>query len=161
MLLKIILCLLFIYSEAESLWTGKLTLIAVKEKQVAGNFPGWLTSHLEAISCHICFLQVWLSQHSLFRNKSQLMKWPSEISWRWMGHSTVVWRPYSADQYLRYLIPDCASAQTSWKMSNCTECVGGVRRDHQGMPVSWHTKSIFGLTLKIYSLKIRISLHTL
>lgn len=40
-------CLMFVYAEAESLWTGKSRLIAVEEKQVADNFPGWLASHHE------------------------------------------------------------------------------------------------------------------
>lgn len=58
MLLKIMVCLMFIYAEAESLWTGKRRLIAVKEKQVACNFPGWLASHSGAKSLHICSLQL-------------------------------------------------------------------------------------------------------
>lgn len=38
-------------------------------------------------------------------------------------------------------------------MSKCTENVVGVGWDHQGMPFLWHIINVFGLILKIYSLK--------
>lgn len=146
---------MFIYAEAESLWISKPRQIAVKEKQVAGNFPGWLVSHSGAKSCLICSLQIWVSPDFLIRNKLQLKReLLSEISWRWMWHSAIVWRLYSADQYLRYPILDYSSAHISWKLSKWAEYVGGVGRDGQGMPVSWHIVNVFGLTLKIYSFEI-------
>lgn len=150
--------MMFIYTETESLWTFKLRLMAVKEKQVSGNFPGWIASHLGAKSYHVRFLQVQLAPYCLIRNKQHLkMEWRSEISERWIRPPASLWRPCSVDQYLRYLTPDHSSAQISLKPF---VKIGRVYRgglDGVTRACMFHDiVNVFGLTLKIYSFKIHI-----